>query len=71
MNCHSAERSLAGPVATRLYLPHDWMDDAERREKAQIPEAVTFPSKAEMALALLDEANAGGVRHACVVTDAD
>lgn len=71
VSCHYAERTLAWPVATRLYLPQEWVDDAERREKAQVPETVTFQTKAELALALLDEANACGARHACVVTDAD
>jgi len=32
---------------------------------------VVFQTKAELALALLDEANICGVRHACVTCDAD
>src|SRR4029434_7364299 len=31
VNCHDAERTLAWPVATRLYLPRPWADDPERR----------------------------------------
>jgi SRSO17 transposase len=71
VNCHYAERTLAWPVATRLYLPHHWADDAERRAKAHIPQEVAFQTKAEIALVLLDEANACGVRHACLTCDAD
>jgi SRSO17 transposase len=71
VNCHYAERTLAWPVATRLYLPQVWTEDAERRQRAHVPEAVVFQTKAEIALALLDEANACGVRHACVTGDAD
>jgi len=71
VNCHYAERTLAWPVATRLYLPQAWSDDPPRRQKAQVPESVTFQTKAEIALTLLDEAQACGVRHACVVGDAD
>src|SRR3954469_2352618 len=71
VNCHYAERTLAWPVATRLYLPREWAEDAERRKPAHVPEAVVFPTKAEIALALLDEAKACGVRHACVTWDAD
>jgi SRSO17 transposase len=71
VNCHYAERTLAGPVATRLYLPQTWAEDAARRKQAHVPEAVPFQTKAEIALALLDEANACGVRHACVTGDAD
>jgi SRSO17 transposase len=71
VNCHYAERTLAWPVATRLYLPQAWAEDAERRKQAHVPEAVVFQTKAQMALALLDEANACGVVHACVTCDAD
>ncbi len=71
VNCHYAERTLAWPVATRLYLPREWAEDAERRKQAHIPEAVSFQTKAEIALALLDEANAWGVEHAGVTCDAD
>src|SRR5256712_11264958 len=68
---HYAERTLAWPVATRLYLPQAWAEDATRRQQAHVPADVTFQTKAEIALALLDEANACGVRHACVTCDAD
>jgi len=71
VNCHYAERTLAWPVATRLYLPQEWAEDAGRRKQAHVPLALTFQTKAEIALALLDEANACGVSHACVTCDAD
>ena len=71
VNCHYAERTLAWPVATRLYLPREWADDPERRKQAHVPAELTFQTKAEIALALLDEADACGVGHACVTCDAD
>lgn len=71
VNCDYAERTLAWPVATRLYLPQEWANDPVRRAQAHIPETVRFQTKAEVALDLLDQANAWGVRHACVVADAD
>jgi SRSO17 transposase len=71
VNCHYAERTLAWPVATRLYLPQAWAADVERRRQAHVPAGVVFETKAEIALALLDEARACGVRHACVTCDAD
>jgi len=71
VNCQYAERTLAWPVATRLYLPQTWADDAERRQQAHVPEGVLFQTKAEIALALRDEAKACGVEHACVTGDAD
>jgi SRSO17 transposase len=71
VNCHYAERTFAWPVATRLYLPREWAADADRRRKAHVPEGVTFQTKAEIALALLDQARQWGVPHACVTADAD
>lgn len=71
VNCHLAERTLAWPVATRLYLPEVWCQDAERRAKAHVPESVVFKTKPEIALDLLDEATRSGVRWRCVVADAD
>jgi SRSO17 transposase len=40
------------PIAYRLYLPKDWADDAERRNKAHVPEAIGFKTKPQIALAL-------------------
>jgi SRSO17 transposase len=71
VNCHYAERTLAWPVASRLYLPKAWANDPGRRQKAHIPEQIQFQTKAEIALQLLDGATACGIPHACVVVDAD
>jgi SRSO17 transposase len=71
VDCVYAERTLAWPVACRLYLPKDWAFDAGRRAKAKVAEDITFQTKPQIALALLDQANAWGVPHACVVADAD
>jgi SRSO17 transposase len=71
VNCHYAERTLAWPVATRLYLPKPWAVDPERRAKAKVPEHLAFQTKQQIALDLLDQARALGVPHTCVVADAD
>ena len=71
VNCHYAERTLAWPVATRLYLPRAWTDDPARCAKAHVPPEIEFQTKAEIALALVDEADAAGVPYACVVADGD
>ena len=71
VNCHYAERTLAWPVATRLYLPEHWAHDTDRRKKAQVPEDIAFQTKPQIALELLDRARDWGVRWACVTADAD
>ena len=58
VNCHYAERTIAWPVATRLYLPKPWAAAEARRKKAKVPEDVTFQTKPAMALDLLDQADA-------------
>src|SRR5438309_2571977 len=45
VNCHYAERTVAWPVATRLYLPEPWAADPQRRQKAQVPANVLFRTK--------------------------
>jgi SRSO17 transposase len=71
VNCHYAERTLAWPVATRLYLPREWAEDPVRRQQAHVPAGVQFQTQAEIALELLDEAQRLAIPHACVVVDAD
>src|SRR5262245_32315478 len=45
VNCHYAERTIAWPVATRLYLHESWAEDPARCRKARVPAAVTFRTK--------------------------
>jgi len=73
VNCHYAERTLAWPVTTRLYLPEkEWATDAVRCRAVGVPEKErVVQTKYEIALKLLDEANEQGLRHAVVVADAE
>jgi SRSO17 transposase len=71
VTCHYAERTVAWPVAARLYLPKPWAGDADRRTRAGVPEEVEFRTKPQIALGLLDQAKAWGVRWACVTADCD
>jgi SRSO17 transposase len=71
VNCHYAERTLAWPVATRLYLPKEWAFDPARRKKAKVPEDIAFQTKPAIALALLDHAQELGIRYAAVTADGD
>ena len=38
------------PIAYQLYLPKEWAEDSERREKTEVPVEVRFQSKPEIAL---------------------
>jgi SRSO17 transposase len=71
VTCCDTDRRATWPVAVRVYWPKSWADDPVRRQQARVPTAVTFQTKPEIALALLDQARAWGVPHRCVVADAD
>jgi SRSO17 transposase len=58
------------PIAYRLYLPKVWADDAARRDKAHVPEAIRFKNKPQIALAQIRAALAAGVARGVVLMDA-
>src|SRR5437870_1690684 len=59
------------PVAYRLYLPHDWAEDGERRRKAGVPAEIGFKTKQEIALEQLRWACEAGLPRGVVLMDAD
>ena len=58
------------PVAYRLYLPKEWAEDDERREKTEVPDEVKFQTKPEIALEQIRSALAGNVARGVVLADA-
>ena len=66
-----ARREVPLPFALRLFLPEEWTSDAERLERAGVPEVWRSPrTKPEIALAEIDRAVAAGVRCGCVLAGA-
>jgi len=58
------------PIGYRLYLPKEWAEDAERREKAEVPQEVEFQTKPEIALNQIRAAVAAKVTRGVVLADA-
>jgi len=58
------------PVAHRLYLPREWIDDAARRAKAGVPEDIGFKTKPQIALDLIRWACAAGLPRGVGLLDA-
>ena len=58
------------PVAWRLYLPQVWAEDAARRNKAGVPEALRFATEPRIALERIRAAKADGIAPGIVLADA-
>src|SRR5919109_5100760 len=58
------------PIAYRLYLPKEWAEDAERREKAEVPGEIQFQTKPEIAMDQIRAAVAADVVRGIVLADA-
>ena len=65
-----ATEQASVPVAYRLYLPKEWAQDLERRQKAGVPAEVKFATKNEIALQQLETLLAEGAPKYCVLADA-
>lgn len=65
-----ANRTVSLPVAYRLYLPQEWADDPARRQKAGVPEDITFQTKPEIALDQIRAAAEAGLPPGVILMDA-
>ena len=54
LHCSSAEASC--PIWWGLYLPKEWLEDAERGEEVKLPPGIVYRSKTELALEATDQA---------------
>jgi SRSO17 transposase len=58
------------PIAYRLYVPHEWADDPDRRTQVGVPDGIAFQTKPRIALDQLRAARAGGIKAELVLADA-
>lgn len=65
-----ATEQASVPVAYRLYLPKEWAQDPERRQKTGVPANIGFATKNEIALQQLETLLAEGAPRYCVLADA-
>ena len=65
-----ANHAASLPVAYRLYLPKDWVEDESRRRKAGVPAEISFKTKPEIALEQIRWACEIGLPGDLVLVDA-
>jgi SRSO17 transposase len=65
-----AREEVPVPIALQLYLPKDWAEDAERRRRAKVPDAITFQPKWRIALDQIERVVRAGVTFGGVLADA-
>ena len=65
-----ANHDASLPVAYRLYLPKEWASDRKRRRKVGVPDAISFKTKPEIALAQIRWACEAGLPCGAVLMDA-
>ena len=58
-------------VSPRLFLPRAWAEDAERRARAGVPEAIPDRPKWQIALEEIDRIQTAGARFGAVLADAE
>jgi SRSO17 transposase len=57
------------PLDWALYLPEQWIDDPVRRKEAGVPEEITFKTKPQLALDLVDGVRGWGLQNRLVLAD--
>lgn len=56
-------------IDRELYLPRPWCEDANRRDEASIPDDVTFATKPQMAMRMIERAWSARLRPRWVLAD--
>jgi SRSO17 transposase len=56
VSVHAVGAQGTAPLGWALYLPEEWCSDAERRRAAKVPDDVTFKTKPELGVELVERA---------------
>ena len=56
VSVHAVDAKGTVPLGWALYLPEEWCEDPKRRAAAKIPEHVTFKTKPELGIELIERA---------------
>ena len=64
-----ASKKGHAPLDRKLYMPKEWIEDVERRNKAGVPTDLTFRTKPQMALDMIKDATFDGVPYKWVTGD--
>ncbi len=70
VSLHAVSDHATLPLGWALYLPEDWCADPERRRKAKIPADVTFQTKPQLGVGLVERAAGWAIDRAPVLGDA-
>ena len=70
VTAHYADGVFDWPLTARLYLPEGWAEAPARCRKAQVPPAIGFQTKGQIALGLIDEGRNAGIEPRAALADA-
>ncbi len=56
VSLHWSSAEASCPLSWRLYLPQEWIEDRQRAAQVRLPEGMSYQSKTELALELIDQA---------------
>jgi SRSO17 transposase len=65
-----ANHHTSFPIAWQLYLPENWINDAERRKTTGVPADMTFQTKPQIALKQIEHACEAGIARGVALMDA-
>jgi SRSO17 transposase len=69
VSVHAVGAQGTVPLGWALYLPEEWCEDPQRRRLAKIPPEVTFQTKPELGVSLIERAAGWGIQKAPVLGD--